>query len=99
MDGWNYETAAHLLNRAGFGGPPEEIARLTDLGPEAALSSLLDYEKIKDPTPNPVWAVPDWGARNDKRRFKPCRRMKRKWRSRPNSAPRRSGSLSCAAGG
>ena len=60
-DGWNYETAAHLLNRAGFGGPPEEIARLTDLGHDGALSSLLDYEKIPDPTPNPVWAVPDLG--------------------------------------
>jgi uncharacterized protein (DUF1800 family) len=60
-EGWNYETAAHLLNRAGFGGPPEEITRLTDLGHEAALSSLLDYEKIPDPTPNPVWAVPDLG--------------------------------------
>ena len=60
-EGWNYETAAHLLNRAGFGGPPEEITRLTDLGHDAALSSLLDYEKIKDPTPNPAWAVPDLG--------------------------------------
>jgi uncharacterized protein (DUF1800 family) len=60
-DGWNYETAAHLLNRAGFGGPPEEITRLTDLGHDAALASLLDYEKIPDPTPNPVWAVPDLG--------------------------------------
>ena len=60
-DGWNYETAAHLLNRAGFGGTPEEIARLTDLGLDAARSSLLDYEKIPDPTPDPVWAVPDLG--------------------------------------
>ncbi|HEX5398595.1 MAG TPA: DUF1800 domain-containing protein [Verrucomicrobiae bacterium] len=60
-DGWNYETAAHLLNRAGFGGPPDEIARLTDLGHDEALISLLDYEKIPDPTPNPDWAVPDTG--------------------------------------
>jgi len=60
-DGWNYETAAHLLNRAGFGGPPEEIARLTKLGQDAAISSLLDFEKIPDPTPDPVWAVPDLG--------------------------------------
>lgn len=60
-DGWNYETAAHLLNRAGFGGTPEEITRLTDLGHDMALSSLLDYEKISDATPNPVWAVPDLG--------------------------------------
>ena len=60
-DGWNYESAAHLLNRVGFGGPPDEIARLTDLGHDAALSSLLDYEKIPDHTPDPVWAVPDLG--------------------------------------
>ena len=60
-DGWNYETAAHLLNRAGFGGTPGEIGRLADLGHDAALSSLLDYEKIPDPTPAPAWAVPDLG--------------------------------------
>jgi uncharacterized protein (DUF1800 family) len=60
-DGWNYETAAHLLNRAGFGGTPDEIATLTDLGHDAALSSLLDYEKIPDATPDPAWAVPDLG--------------------------------------
>ena len=58
-EGWNDETAAHLLNRAGFGGPPDEIARLTGLGHDAALASLLDYEKIPDPTPAPVWAAPD----------------------------------------
>lgn len=60
-DGWNYETAAQLLNRAGFGGPPEDIAKLTDLGHDAALASLLDFEKIPDSTPDPVWAVPDLG--------------------------------------
>ncbi len=60
-DGWNPETAAHLLNRAGFGGTPEDIARLAALGHDAAVSSLLDYEKIPDPTPNPDWAVPDPG--------------------------------------
>ena len=35
--------AAHLLNRAGFGGTPVEIQRLADLGPERAVSFLLDY--------------------------------------------------------
>ena len=29
---WDYTKAAHLLNRAGFGGPPAEIQKLTDLG-------------------------------------------------------------------
>ena len=56
---WNYATAAHLLNRAGFGGPPAEIQKLADLNPDQAVALLLDYEKIPDPTPNPDWAKPD----------------------------------------
>lgn len=58
---WNSTTAAHLINRAGFGGPPREIAQLVTLGPEKAVSSLIDYEKIPDSTPAPVWAKPDPG--------------------------------------
>ena len=56
---WNFTTAAHLLNRAGFGGTPSEIEKLAQLGPEQAVSSLVDYEKIPDPTPSPDWAKPD----------------------------------------
>lgn len=56
---WNFAAAAHLLNRAGFGGPPAEIERLVQLGPDKAVAALLDYEKIPDPTPNPSWARPD----------------------------------------
>ena len=56
---WDFVTAAHLLNRAGFGGPPAEIERLVALGPDKAVASLLDYEKIPDPTPDPSWAKPD----------------------------------------
>ena len=55
-DRWNYAAAAHLLNRAGFGGPPADIAQLAVLGPDQAVSFLLDYEKIPDLTPNPDWA-------------------------------------------
>jgi uncharacterized protein (DUF1800 family) len=58
-DGWHLESAAHLLNRAGFGGSPAEIQSLADLGHEQAISSLIDYEKIPDPTLNPDWAKPD----------------------------------------
>jgi uncharacterized protein (DUF1800 family) len=56
---WDESTAAHLLNRAGFGGPPAEIRRLAGLGPEQAVASLLDYEAAADPTPDPAWAHPD----------------------------------------
>jgi uncharacterized protein (DUF1800 family) len=56
---WNFEMAAHLLNRAGFGGPPVEIERLANLDQDEAISLLLDYEKIPDPSLNPDWAKPD----------------------------------------
>lgn len=56
---WNFTTAAHLLNRAGFGGPPAEIERLAGLNPEEAVSWLVDYERIPDSTPAPAWARPD----------------------------------------
>ena len=56
---WDYDTAAHLLNRAGFGGPPAVIENLADLDPDDALSTLLDYEQYADPTPDPDWAKPD----------------------------------------
>jgi len=39
---WNFTTAAHLLNRAGFGGTPEEIGRLAEMGLEEAVSHLED---------------------------------------------------------
>ncbi len=56
---WNFTNAAHLLNRAGFGGPPAEIEQLTALGPEQAVARLLEYDKVPDPTPDPAWAKPD----------------------------------------
>jgi uncharacterized protein (DUF1800 family) len=40
---WGPAEAAHLLRRAGFGGPPEEVAELASLGPGAAVDSLVDF--------------------------------------------------------
>lgn len=56
---WNFTTAAHLLNRAGFGGPPAEIEQLAELDPEQAIARLVDFEKIPDDTADPDWAKPD----------------------------------------
>jgi hypothetical protein len=42
---WNVERAAHLLERAGFGGTPEEIGRLASLTPQQAVDSLVDYQR------------------------------------------------------
>lgn len=35
--------AAHLLNRAGFGGTPAEVEKVVKLGPQAAADWLLDF--------------------------------------------------------
>ena len=39
---WDFKTAAHLLNRAGFGGTPVDIQRLVNLGPAGAVAALVD---------------------------------------------------------
>ena len=44
---WNYDRAAHLLERAGFGGTPEDIGRLAAMTPRQAVDSLVDFESIK----------------------------------------------------
>ncbi|MGH8023287.1 MAG: DUF1800 domain-containing protein [Limisphaerales bacterium] len=51
--------AAHLLNRAGFGGTPMQIQHLADRTMPEAVSFLIDYEKIPDATPPPTWAHPE----------------------------------------
>ncbi|MCY3597681.1 MAG: DUF1800 family protein, partial [Rhodospirillales bacterium] len=43
---WTYEHAAHLLERAGFSGTPEDVARLAALSPEDAVSFLIDWERV-----------------------------------------------------
>jgi len=58
-ESWDFSRAAHLLNRAGFGGTPAEIERLVQLGPEAAVAQLVDYGQTPDDTPDPEWAKPD----------------------------------------
>ena len=41
---WNYDYAAHLLERAGFGGTPEEIQALANMTPEQAVARLVRFE-------------------------------------------------------
>lgn len=48
---WTADRAAHLMERAGFGGTPEEIAALAGLGPEAAVDRML--AGTPDPVPLP----------------------------------------------
>ena len=43
---FDYWKAHHLLSRAGFGGTPSQVRALTNLGLEAAVNYLLDYESV-----------------------------------------------------
>lgn len=56
---WNYNAAAHLLNRAGFGGTPADIDKLVTLGLERAVDSLVNFESLPETMPNPEWAQAD----------------------------------------
>jgi uncharacterized protein (DUF1800 family) len=42
---WNREFAAHLLERAGFGGTPEEIDALAKVTPAQAVAHLVHFDK------------------------------------------------------
>ncbi len=52
---WTPYEAAHLLNRAGFGGSPEDIRKLHVLGREKAVDSLISPTEAPDAFPLPAW--------------------------------------------
>ena len=45
---WGRARARHLLSRAGFGGTPEEIDRLSAMTPDAGVRWLVDYEMAEN---------------------------------------------------
>lgn len=45
ISAWDLAKARHLLVRAGFGGTPEEVAKLHALGLHGAVSYLVDFQK------------------------------------------------------
>jgi len=55
---WSTVQAAHLLNRAGFGGSPAEIAALKALGLEKAVDQILQGEEDDDLFPPPRLSQP-----------------------------------------
>ena len=55
---WNEQTAAHLLNRAGFGGTPEEIEALRHKGLSLAVRDLVEVSPEASNLPAPAWARP-----------------------------------------
>lgn len=45
---WDSKWTSHLMRRAGFSAPPEELDRLVEIGFEATLDELLNYQGIDD---------------------------------------------------
>lgn len=43
---WNYDTAAHLLERAGFGGTPQQIQALEAMGITGAVRHLVYFQSV-----------------------------------------------------
>jgi hypothetical protein len=48
---WNYDLAAHLLERAGFGGTPEQIQALARMTPAEAVHQLVHFQNIENNLP------------------------------------------------
>ena len=61
---WDFQKAAHLIERAGFGATPDEIERLAAMTPEAAVASLVGYDGIPDDL-EPFNASPIWDPEMD----------------------------------
>ena len=62
---WTYDRAAHLIERAGFGATPDEIARLAAMTPGQAVDALVDYEAIDDRGQPPFEESGIWDPRMD----------------------------------
>ena len=48
---FDHRCALHLLQRAGFGGTPQQAQALADLGVEQAVDYIVNYKKLPDPDP------------------------------------------------
>jgi uncharacterized protein (DUF1800 family) len=55
---WDERAATHLLNRAAFGGTPEEIAAITAKGLEDAVRDLIEVGATACDVSAPEWARP-----------------------------------------
>ena len=65
---FGYAQAQHLLNRAGFGGTPQQILSLQQMGLNKAVDFLVDYQGIDDHTLAPPHIDTDIHPPADSRR-------------------------------
>ncbi|GAA5130954.1 DUF1800 domain-containing protein [Luteolibacter yonseiensis] len=64
---WTIFEAAHLLNRAGFGGSPSDIRNFHGLGREKAVESLVSPAEPLDAFPLPEWSSDEQVAEDYKK--------------------------------
>ena len=62
---WDYDKAAHLIERAGFGATPAEIDRLAAMTPDAAVEELVSYAAVDNSATPAFDASPIWDADMD----------------------------------
>jgi len=101
---WDLAKARHLLVRAGFGGTPEQVARLHEMGLVQAVNSLVDYQAqpVADdwfradvperplPTENQL-SAPErerLNQRRDARRYQDFQHLRTWWMKRLVESPR-----------
>lgn len=78
---WSIFEAAHLLNRGGFGGSPQEIRKFHALGREKAVESLLSPDEAADSFKKPEWSGKEQQALELTEREKQRRQLRRKGRT------------------
>jgi uncharacterized protein (DUF1800 family) len=77
---WTLNEAAHLLNRAGFGGSPSEINDFHALGRVKAVDLLLTDNEPADTFPVPAWATRERAIADMRERFEERRKLQQSLR-------------------
>ena len=80
---WTIFEAAHLLNRAGFGGSPDEIKTFHALGREKAVESLISPLESMDAFPLPAWSSDEQALADMRNRVEQYRASQKGMRDLP----------------
>jgi uncharacterized protein (DUF1800 family) len=80
-DSWTLFEAAHLLNRAGFGGSPSDIRSLHALGRTKAVDSLVAPAEPSGAFPLPSWCADEQVLADRRAKFEERRTLRQSMRS------------------
>jgi uncharacterized protein (DUF1800 family) len=78
---WTIFEAAHLLNRAGFGGSPQRILEFHKLGREKAVDSLVEPAEAESALPPPAWSTPENALQAQRERIAAQRELQERTRT------------------